>query len=166
LSISRRTDSPVARGRASSLGATSSKRCGARELDAVGARLSNEIGMPYAPPAAGELVAGTFRKRLTLSSSRFAMIDNDLGFALVPWTPALDRHLGHRFLAASRFLASRSSSVKSAFRSPARDCVRNSTRSRRSPWRRRRHAAAADWPDDDLAASVQSREPRPSSLSE
>jgi hypothetical protein len=48
--------------------------------------LSNEIGMPYAPPAAGELVAGTFRKRLTLSSGRFAMIDNGLGFALVPWT--------------------------------------------------------------------------------
>jgi hypothetical protein len=45
--------------------------------------LSNEIGMPYAPPAAGELVAGTFRKRLTLSSGRFAMIDNGLGFALV-----------------------------------------------------------------------------------
>jgi type IV secretory pathway VirD2 relaxase len=66
-----------------------------RELDAVGARLSDEIGMPYAPPAAGELVAGTFRRRLTLSSGRFAMIDNGIGFTLVPWTPALDRHLGH-----------------------------------------------------------------------
>jgi Protein of unknown function (DUF3363) len=65
-----------------------------RELDAVGARLSNEIGMPYARPAAGEPIAGTFRQRLTLSSGRFAMIDNGLGFALVPWTPALDRYLG------------------------------------------------------------------------
>jgi type IV secretory pathway VirD2 relaxase len=66
-----------------------------RELDAVGARLSDEIGMPYSPPAAGEPVAGTFRRRLALSSGRFAMIDNGLEFALVPWTPALDRHLGH-----------------------------------------------------------------------
>ena len=49
--------------------------------------------MPYAPPA--ELVAGTFRQRLTLSSGRFAMIDNGLGFALVPWTPVLDRYLAH-----------------------------------------------------------------------
>jgi type IV secretory pathway VirD2 relaxase len=65
-----------------------------RELDAVGARLSDEIGIPYSPPAAGEPVAGTFRQRLTLSSGRFAMIDNGLGFALVPWTPALDRYLG------------------------------------------------------------------------
>jgi Protein of unknown function (DUF3363) len=47
------------------------------------------------PPAAGEQVAGTFRQRLTLSSGRFAMIDNGRRFALVPWTPVLDRHLGH-----------------------------------------------------------------------
>jgi Protein of unknown function (DUF3363) len=46
--------------------------------------LSNEIRMPYSPPAASELVAGTFRRCLTLSSGRFAMIDNGLGFALVP----------------------------------------------------------------------------------
>jgi hypothetical protein len=56
-----------------------------RELDVVGARLSNEIGMPYSPPGVGELVAGTLRQRLTLSSGRFAMIDNGLGFTLVPW---------------------------------------------------------------------------------
>jgi hypothetical protein len=65
-----------------------------REVDAAGARLSNEIGRPYSPPAAGELAAGTYRQRLTLTSGRFAMIDNGLGFALVPWTPALDRYLG------------------------------------------------------------------------
>ena len=46
------------------------------------------------PAAGGEMVAGTYRQRLTLTSGRFAMIDNGLGFALVPWTPALDRHLG------------------------------------------------------------------------
>jgi type IV secretory pathway VirD2 relaxase len=73
-----------------------------RELDAVGARLSNEVGMPYAPPAAGEQVAGTFRRRLTLSSGRFAMIDNGLGFALVPWTPALDRYLGRHVAGIAR----------------------------------------------------------------
>jgi hypothetical protein len=46
------------------------------------------------PAASGEHVAGTYRQRLTLTSGRFAMIDNGLGFALVPWTPALERHLG------------------------------------------------------------------------
>ncbi len=65
-----------------------------RELDAAGARLSNEIGMPYTPAEGGEIVAGSYRRHLTLSSGRFAMIDNGLGFAFVPWTPALDRYLG------------------------------------------------------------------------
>jgi hypothetical protein len=65
-----------------------------REVDAAGARLSAETGLPYMPAAGGEMVAGTYRQRLTLTSGRFAMIDNGLGFALVPWTPALDRHLG------------------------------------------------------------------------
>jgi type IV secretory pathway VirD2 relaxase len=65
-----------------------------RELDAAGARLSAETGLPHVPAARGETVAGTYRQRLTLTSGRFAVIDNGLGFALVPWTPALDRHLG------------------------------------------------------------------------
>ena len=29
-----------------------------------------------------------------LASGRFAMIDDGLGFQLVPWTPALEQHFG------------------------------------------------------------------------
>ena len=65
-----------------------------RELDAVGARLSAETGLPYLQPAAGEHVAGTYRQSLTLTSGRFAMIDNGLGFQLVPWSPPLEKQLG------------------------------------------------------------------------
>jgi hypothetical protein len=65
-----------------------------RELVSTAAKLSAETAVPYAPAANGEIVAGTYRQRLTLTSGRFAMIDNGLGFALVPWTPALKRHLG------------------------------------------------------------------------
>jgi hypothetical protein len=50
--------------------------------------------MSYTPAAGGEMVAGPLRQRLTLTSGRFAMMDSGLGFALVPWTPELDRHLG------------------------------------------------------------------------
>jgi Protein of unknown function (DUF3363) len=46
------------------------------------------------PTASGGHVAGTYRQRLALTSGRFAMIDNGPGFALVPWTPALEKHLG------------------------------------------------------------------------
>ena len=31
---------------------------------------------------------------MTLASGRFAMIDNGLGFQLVPWRPALEKELG------------------------------------------------------------------------
>lgn len=65
-----------------------------RELSSVGARLSAETGLPYAQAPAGEHVAGTYRQRLTLTSGRFAMIDNGLGFQLVPWSPSLEQQLG------------------------------------------------------------------------
>jgi hypothetical protein len=48
------------------------------------------------------MVAGTHHQRLTLTSGRFAMIENGLGFALVPWTPELDRHLGRHVAGVAR----------------------------------------------------------------
>jgi len=33
---------------------------------------------------------------MILSSGRFAMIDNGLGFQLVPWRPALEQQLGRQ----------------------------------------------------------------------
>ena len=65
-----------------------------RELGAAGAKLSGETGLPNIKAANGEHVAGTYRQRLTLASGRFAMIDNGLGFQLVPWSPALEKKLG------------------------------------------------------------------------
>jgi type IV secretory pathway VirD2 relaxase len=64
-----------------------------RELDAAATDLSTEIGLPHAPSKAGEYVAGIVRQRVTLASGRFAMIDNGLGFQLVPWSPSLDRQI-------------------------------------------------------------------------
>jgi hypothetical protein len=50
----------------------------------------------------GETVAGVYRQRLDLASGRFAMIDDSLGFSLVPWTPSLERHLGHEVSGIAR----------------------------------------------------------------
>lgn len=65
-----------------------------RELDAAAARIARETGLAHAPSAAGEFVAGTYRQRIVLASGRFAMIDDGLGFQLVPWRPALEQKLG------------------------------------------------------------------------
>ncbi|PVM92758.1 relaxase/mobilization nuclease domain-containing protein [Caulobacter endophyticus] len=42
----------------------------------------------------GDLVQGVYQRRVDLASGRFAMIDDGLGFQLVPWTKALDDRLG------------------------------------------------------------------------
>lgn len=73
-----------------------------RELDAVGAKLSAETGLPHVKPADGEHVSGTYRQRLTLSSGRFAMLDNGLGFQLVPWSREIDRKLGQHIAGVAR----------------------------------------------------------------
>ena len=47
-----------------------------RELDAAGARLSAETGMPYTPPASRQMVAGVYQQSLTLTSGSFAVAPN------------------------------------------------------------------------------------------
>jgi type IV secretory pathway VirD2 relaxase len=65
-----------------------------RELDGASSKLAAETGLPHRPSAEGERVAGVYRQRVTLASGRFAMIDDGLGFQLVPWRPALEQQLG------------------------------------------------------------------------
>lgn len=65
-----------------------------RELDAAATRLAADTGLPRRIASEGEAVAGTYRQRLDLASGRFAMIDDGMGFELVPWKPQLERHLG------------------------------------------------------------------------
>ncbi|EFI53028.1 DUF3363 domain-containing protein [Afipia sp. 1NLS2] len=65
-----------------------------REFEDAAAKLSTETGLAYQPAAAGERVSGVYRQRVTLASGRFAMIDDGLGFQLVPWRPALEKELG------------------------------------------------------------------------
>ena len=65
-----------------------------RELDEAAARLSAETGLAHRPSAEREHVSGLYRQRVTLASGRFAMIDDGMGFRLVPWRPALEQRLG------------------------------------------------------------------------
>ena len=65
-----------------------------RELDATAASLSAETGLTHRPSAEDEHVSGVYRRRVTLASGRFAMIDDGMGFQLVPWRPALEQQLG------------------------------------------------------------------------
>ena len=65
-----------------------------RELEEAAVKISADTGLAYRPSLEGEHVGGIYRQRVTLSSGRFAVIDNGLGFQLVPWRPALEQQLG------------------------------------------------------------------------
>jgi Protein of unknown function (DUF3363) len=65
-----------------------------RELDEVGSKLSAETGLAHRPSTEAEHVSGIYRQRVALASGRFAVIDDGLGFQLVPWRPALEQRLG------------------------------------------------------------------------
>ena len=73
-----------------------------REVEALGKKLAAETGRPFNGAASGEYVAGAYRQRFALASGRFAMIDNGLGFQLVPWTPSLEKQLGRHVSGVAR----------------------------------------------------------------
>ncbi len=73
-----------------------------REVEEVGKKLAAQTGQPFQRAGSGEHVAGAYHQRLTLASGRFAMIDDGLGFQLVPWTPSLEKHLGRHISGVAR----------------------------------------------------------------
>jgi len=65
-----------------------------RDLLRVGARLSQEIGLPFAETKPGDRVDGIYRGPVETMSGRFALVEKSREFTLVPWRPVLDRHVG------------------------------------------------------------------------
>ncbi|MBG6162789.1 type IV secretory pathway VirD2 relaxase [Labrenzia sp. EL_195] len=73
-----------------------------KELEALGDRLAAKTGQPLNRSGSGEYVTGTYRQRFDLASGRFAMIDDGLGFQLVPWKPSLEKQLGQHVSGVAR----------------------------------------------------------------
>jgi type IV secretory pathway VirD2 relaxase len=73
-----------------------------RELAEVGAAVAARTGLPHRPSAEGEGVSGIYRQRLQLASGRYALIDDGMGFELVPWRPQIDKHLGQHLTGKSK----------------------------------------------------------------
>ena len=65
-----------------------------RELAEVGARMTRETGLDYAETKPDDRITGTYRRMLTLSSGRFALIERARDFSLVLWRPVLERAKG------------------------------------------------------------------------
>lgn len=73
-----------------------------REVTAHAEKLAADLGLTHKPSRSGDYVSGTVRQRISLSSGRFAMIDDGLGFQLVPWSPSLDGNIGRHISGVMR----------------------------------------------------------------
>ena len=100
---SRRTkDLADATASASSSPAILSRHCASANWTRSAQGSPRETGLPFIRANGGEYVAGSYRQRFTLASGRFAMIDDGLGFSLVPWSPSLDKQLGRHVSGVDR----------------------------------------------------------------
>ena len=70
------------------------QRLEAADIERTGKALAAERGLEWRPAVPGNYVSGQLVGSTQLSSGRFAMIDDGLGFSLVPWQPALEQRIG------------------------------------------------------------------------
>jgi hypothetical protein len=70
------------------------QRLEVRDVERAGTALATERRREWRPTVPGTYISGQLVGSTQLSSGRFAMIDDGLGFSLVPWRPALEQHVG------------------------------------------------------------------------
>jgi type IV secretory pathway VirD2 relaxase len=73
-----------------------------RELTQVAKDIAAETGLEHRPVADGQRVAGIYRRSVMLASGRYAMLDDGMGFSLVPWKPVIEQQLGLQLAATAR----------------------------------------------------------------
>lgn len=73
-----------------------------REINSAAQTIAAETGLSHRPLADGERVTGVYRRNVQLASGRFAMLDDDMNFSLVPWKPVIEQWLGQTMTAVVR----------------------------------------------------------------
>ncbi len=75
---------------------------GSTEVTRVGKAMAAERGLTFTTAKTGEYVSGKLVGSTQLASGRFAMIDDGIGFQLVPWQPVLDKRIGQHIAGIMR----------------------------------------------------------------
>jgi hypothetical protein len=73
-----------------------------REIAAAAKVIVAETGLVHRPVVDGTRVSGIYRCNIQLASGRFAMLDDGMGFSLVPWKPVIAQRLGQTVTATVR----------------------------------------------------------------
>lgn len=70
-----------------------------RELAQAAKDIAAGTGLEHRPMGDGQRVAGIYRRSVMLASGRYAVLDDGMGFSLVPWTPVIAQRLGQQIAA-------------------------------------------------------------------
>lgn len=73
-----------------------------RELAKAAQDIAKMTGLEHRQVSDGRRVAGIYRRSVVLVSGRFAVLDDGIGFSLVPWKGAIEPWLGHNLAATVR----------------------------------------------------------------
>ncbi|WP_457977740.1 relaxase/mobilization nuclease and DUF3363 domain-containing protein [Ectopseudomonas composti] len=73
-----------------------------RELAQAAKDIAADTGLTHRPVTDGQRVAGIYRRSIMLASGRYVMLDDGMGFSLVPWNPVIEKRLGQAMSAGVR----------------------------------------------------------------
>lgn len=73
-----------------------------RELAQTAKDIAADTGLAHRPVGDDQRVAGIYRRTVMLASGRYAMLDDGMGFSLVPWRPVIEQRLGQQLAATVR----------------------------------------------------------------
>ncbi|MCY1364074.1 hypothetical protein D9M71_547480 [compost metagenome] len=73
-----------------------------QELALAAREVATLNGLHYRPAVEGTAVSGVYRRDLQLVSGRFAVLEDGIGFSLVPWKPVIEQRLGQHLSAVLR----------------------------------------------------------------
>src|SRR5690606_38653129 len=68
-------------------------------LDTAGKALQEQSGQHYHPVRGGQTASGIYRGSVQLASGKFAILEGDKSFSLVPWKPLIEQKVGQRLSA-------------------------------------------------------------------
>jgi hypothetical protein len=74
----------------------------ARDVDQAARGIEVDSGLVHRPVADGQTVSGVYTRSIALVSGRFAMLEDGVGFSLVPWRPVIDNRVGQSMTATVR----------------------------------------------------------------
>ncbi len=67
-----------------------------RELATTAKTLEVQTGWAYRPLSDGQYASGVYRRSIQLASGRFAVLEDGVGFTLVPWQAVAEQRLGQQ----------------------------------------------------------------------